>query len=202
MGNQWVARITSGATSAVWWLTSGLVVLVAGIYLAASPDSYVGGLLHLTPPKQRDAARELLARMHTALRGWLAGVLVEMTVIGVGYAVGLWLLDVPMALAVGLCAFVLCFVPYLGALIAGVLAIAVGFSVDTRTAMWVVGLTVILQGLESYVLTPMVYRRSVHLPPVVTLGAQLILFRTRKARPKRERPKRPATDTPCASRVR
>lgn len=175
VGHRWVTQITMTATSFLWWLTSALVVAVAGIYLAGSPGVYVGGIIHLTPPRHRDTTRELLARLHAALRGWLAGVLVNMTVIGTGYAIGLWLLGVPMALAVGLCAFVLCFVPYLGALVAAALAIAVGFSVDASTAMWVLGLSILLQTVESYILTPLVYQRSVNLPPVVTLAAQLIL---------------------------
>lgn len=175
VGHQWVTQITMTATSFLWWLTSALVVAVAGIYLAASPGPYVGGLIHLTPPKHRDMTRQLLSRLHRSLRGWLAGVLVNMTVIGTGYAVGLWLLGVPMALAVGLCAFVLCFVPYLGALVAAALAIAVGFSDSATTAIWVVGLSIVLQTLESYILTPLVYEKNVHLPPVVTLAAQMVL---------------------------
>jgi predicted PurR-regulated permease PerM len=44
---------------------------------------------------------------------------------------------------------------------------------STRLAAWVLGLYLVVQTTESYVLTPLVQQRAVELPPVVTIAAQV-----------------------------
>ena len=95
-------------------------------------------------------------------------------VVGVTSTIGLWLLGVTSALALGMLAGLLTFVPYLGPLIAAVVAILVGLADGTATAVWVALLYLGIQLTEG-MLEPLVQQRAVYLPPVLLLVSQLAL---------------------------
>ena len=147
------------------------VVLVSGIYLAAAPRMYVNGLLLLVPHPRRARYREVLARLAFTLRWWMIGQLVPMVVIGTLTAVGLKVIGVELWLILGLLAALFNFIPNFGPLISGVPAFLLALADSPTKAMWVLVLYVCAQSLEGYVLTPLVQRKAVELPP-----ALLILF--------------------------
>lgn len=152
-----------------------IIVLFIGLYLASDPDVYARGVVRLVPIPNRKRAREVLGVLGHTLRRWLVGKVLGMAVIG-GLTTGaLWALGVPLALTLGLLAGILNFIPYLGPLLAFIPAILLALTDSTVTAAWVLGLYAIVQFLESYVLTPLVDRRSVALPPALTIVAQVTL---------------------------
>jgi predicted PurR-regulated permease PerM len=147
------------------------VVLVSGIYLAAQPRMYVNGLLMIVPHARRPRYREVLERLGYVLRWWMIGQLVPMAVIGTLTAIGLKLIGVELWLILGLLAALFNFIPNFGPLISGIPAFLLALAESPTKAMWVVVLYVCAQSLEGYVLTPLVQRKAVELPP-----ALLILF--------------------------
>lgn len=80
-------------------------------------------------------------------------------------------LEVPLALLLGVIAFLLDFVPYIGPLVASLPALLLAFSVSPLTAVWVALLYLVVQQIESYLVTPVVQQRAASLPPVLTLIA-------------------------------
>jgi predicted PurR-regulated permease PerM len=80
-----------------------------------------------------------------------------------------------MAIALGFMAFVLDFIPTIGPIVAAVPAILVAFLSGPATALYVAILYFVLQSIESYILVPMIYKRTVSISPVITLGS-LVLF--------------------------
>ena len=151
------------------------IVLIAGIYLAARPATYRRGFLLLWPGQSRPAIGEAMDASATALRHWLLGQLAAMTIVGILSGVGLALLGVPSALALGFIAAVTDFVPIVGPIFGAIPAVLLGFSVSPITALWVVGLYVLIQQIEGNLVQPLVQSSAVDLPPVVTLFA-LIAF--------------------------
>jgi predicted PurR-regulated permease PerM len=147
------------------------VVLVSGIYLAAQPRMYVNGLLMMVPHARRPRYREVLARLGYVLRWWMIGQLVPMAVIGTLTALGLMVIGVELWLILGLLAALFNFIPNFGPLMSGIPAFLLALADSPTKAMWVVVLYVCAQSLEGYVLTPLVQRKAVELPP-----ALLILF--------------------------
>jgi predicted PurR-regulated permease PerM len=147
------------------------VILVSGIYMAAQPRMYVNGVLMLTPHARRPRYREVLNRLAFTLRWWMIGQLVPMAVIGVITAVGLKVIGVELWFILGLLAALLNFIPNFGPLISGVPAFLLALAESPQKAMWVVLLYIVSQNLEGYVLTPLVQRKAVEMPP-----ALLILF--------------------------
>ncbi|HEX9932094.1 MAG TPA: AI-2E family transporter [Allosphingosinicella sp.] len=152
-------------------IADALLVIVGGIYLAAQPRLYRGGLLKLFPPGSRGRVEQALDDSWTALRLWLAGRLVSMVFIGILTGVGLWLIGIPGALALGVIAFILEFVPFVGPIISAVPAILLAVAFDPVKALWVGGLYLGIQQLEGNVIEPLVQQRAVDLPPALLLFA-------------------------------
>lgn len=156
-------------------LLSGALVIVAGIYIAARPTAYRNGFLSLFPTRARDRVGLAADKSWHALRYWLIGQLIAMAIIGVLTAVGLYILGVPSALALGFIAAVTDFVPIVGPIFGGIPAVLLAFSISPTTALWVIGLYLLIQQIEGNVVQPLVQRRAVDLPPALTLFA-LITF--------------------------
>lgn len=152
-----------------------LLVLVAGVYLAARPRRYRNGVLKLMPPQWREGATEAFDNSGRALRLWLIGQLVSMAVVGVLVTIGLYLIGMPSALALGFLAGLSEFVPIVGPVLGAVPALLLALSEGGNTVFWVLGLYLAVQQIESNLIMPLVQRETVDLPPVLTLFAILAL---------------------------
>ncbi len=110
-----------------------------------------------------------------ALQLWFLGQLVDMLVVAVLVGAGLYLLDVPLTLTLALFAGLLNFVPFLGALAGAVPAVLMALGQSPDQALWVAGLFIAVQTLEGNVIAPLIQRRTVSLPPALTLFSQTVL---------------------------
>jgi predicted PurR-regulated permease PerM len=146
-----------------------LVVIFAGIYLATQPNFYRIGAIKLVPPTRRKIAAEAMLESERALRLWLKGQAIAMVVVGLLTGIGLWALGMPSALALGLLAGLLEFIPFAGPIIAAVPAILIALAVSPELALWVTLLYVAIQQFEGNLLTPLVQQYAVDLPGAVLL---------------------------------
>lgn len=181
--NDWLARrggtvvsqLTGLASTTAGVVVNILIVGILGIYLASQPSLYSRGLKHLLPLSYRERAGEVLGVIDDALRRWLVGRFALMLINGTLTAIGLKLLGIPLALTLGLLAGLLNFVPNFGPWIAAIPAVLIAFLQGPQQALYVAVLYLVLQSVDGYLLTPLVDRRSVELPPVLTITAQVIL---------------------------
>lgn len=150
-------------------LADVLVVLVAGIFLAAQPRFYASGAIKLVPAGKRQLVGEAMDESEHALRLWLKGQLIAMTAVGLLVGLGLWALGMPSALALGLLAGLLEFIPFAGPILAALPALLLSLAVGPDMALWVLLLYFAVQQFEGYVLTPLVQQYAVDLPGVVLL---------------------------------
>jgi predicted PurR-regulated permease PerM len=156
-------------------LANILILLVIGIYLAISPQESANGLVRLVPKTRRTRAREVIHVLRYTLWGWLKGTLLAMAVIGILTSLGLWIIGVPLPLLLGMFAGLMEFIPNIGPFIAGLPAVALALVQDPGKAFTVILFFVGLQSLEGYVLTPLVQKRIIDLPPILTIMGQLVL---------------------------
>ncbi|GAA4038488.1 AI-2E family transporter [Sphingomonas rosea] len=154
-------------------LADTLLIVVGGIFIAASPSFYGTGLLKLVPPASRALAGEAMEDSGRALRLWLKAQLLAMLIIGVLTGLGLWLLGVPSAFALGLLAGLLEFIPFAGPIIAAAPAILIALAIDPQMALWTLLLYVAIQHIEGYALQPMIQSWAVELPGAVLLFSLL-----------------------------
>jgi predicted PurR-regulated permease PerM len=164
---------TVGATAGA--VTNLLVALFVALYGAASPRPYVAGVIRLVPPRGRRRAAEVLAALARTLRRWLAGRLVGMLVIGVLTSLGLWLIGIRFALALGVLAALLNFVPYLGPVVSFAPPALLALLESPTKLLWVLALYLVVQTIESYLITPLVAQTAVALPPALTIVSQIVL---------------------------
>ena len=165
-----------GVASNLVEVIGGVVVIIfVALYVAAETHVYSGGLIKLVPPPRRRRAAEILNETSGTMWYWMLGRLFAMTVLGTMVAVGLWLLGVPLPVALGFLAGIMIFVPYIGAIVSAIPSVLIAASIDLMLAVYVVALYVAVHLVEGYVLVPLVQRRAVHLPPALILSAQLIL---------------------------
>lgn len=166
--------LTAAATALISTLGYLAVALVVGLYLAFQPSVYRRGLIGLAPPSSRAHVRDVGRSLFRHLRGWLFGQFAAMTFVGVMTGLGLWALDFPMVVALSVIAFVLTFVPNLGPLATLLIAVVVALMQAPDKLGYVVALYLLVQILETYVVTPMVQRRTASVPPAVLLATQLL----------------------------
>jgi predicted PurR-regulated permease PerM len=168
---------TSGVGKAVMSIGNGiadtLVVIFGGIFLAAQPNFYRIGAIKLVPQPNRALVAEAMDDSERALRLWLRGQLFAMVVVGTLTGIGLWLIGVPSALALGLLAGMLEFIPYAGPIAAAIPGILLALVAGPEMALWTLALYVGVQQFEGYVLQPLVQQYAVDLPPVVLLFSLL-----------------------------
>lgn len=155
--------------------TKLLLVLFIGLYLAAQPGIYIRGLLRLFPPEKKPRMQAVLQELEQTLTLWLLGKLAGMLVIGTATGMALSLLGVPMASALGLLTGLLNFIPYLGPVLAAIPTLLIAFSKEPMLALYAMLFYIGLQLAESYILTPFVDRRTVSLPPALTITVQVIM---------------------------
>jgi predicted PurR-regulated permease PerM len=164
-----ILSTTIGAVSSL------IVVVFFGIYLAADPDLYIEGFLRLIPSGRRDRAREVLGAVGHTLHWWLIGRMFDMALVGALTWLGLWLLGVPLALTLGIIAALLTFIPNIGPILSALPAMLLAYGQSQVLVLYVTLLYIAIQTVESYLITPLVQQRTVSLPPALTFAAQIVM---------------------------
>jgi predicted PurR-regulated permease PerM len=169
-----IGRLTSAVSTAVGAVSSIIAILVIGIFVAIEPKLYDRGFAWMLPIERRTSFYELSERVGFVLRRLMFGRVVGMVVEGFGTWLMLLWGGVPMAALLGLLTGLLAFVPNIGAIVSGLLMVAVGFSAGTDQGLWAVVTYFIVQTVDGYLIVPYVARRTVDLAPALVLAAQLI----------------------------
>lgn len=168
----WIAQFAGAAGNYIGGL---LLAVVGGIYLAAQPDLYRRGLLGLVKPSAAEPVGVALDAMEYDLRHWVIGQLATMTVVGTLTGIGAFLIGLPSAAALALIAGILEFVPYVGPIATAVPALLLASSVSGNAMLLMLLVLIAVQQLEGYLLTPLIQRRVVSLPPALTLFAVIAM---------------------------
>lgn len=171
----WITRAAGIFSTTLGLLASLIIVLFTGLHMAIDPASYRNGVMRLFPMAKRDRIREVLDQIGESLRWWMIARMIAMVVIGVLTTGGLLFLGVQPALALGVAAGILNFVPYLGPFLAVVPAVLIAAGQGTDKLVSVALLYLVVQWIDNYFVTPTVEKRAVHLPPALTVSVQLLL---------------------------
>ena len=150
--------------------------LAMALYLALHPAWYRDFVVSITPPRHRDATRDVLAALGKTLRAWVLAQLLTLAVLGAMMAIGLRLLNVPYWLTFGIFCGLAAIVPFFGTLISTIVPalFVLGGGGGLGGALLVLLLGVLAHLIEGNVIAPLIMQRGVNLPPVLSIMAVLI----------------------------
>jgi predicted PurR-regulated permease PerM len=174
VGPGFLSRAAGIGYSAVAILADVVLVLVASVYLAADPQVYRRGAVKLLPPSQHARIFDAMNVTGNALRLWFLGQLISMTLVGTVSGLAYWWIGLPAPLALGTIAALTNFVPFLGPFLGAIPALIFAFSMDMTTVIWTIAAAVAIQQLEGNLITPLIQRRAVSMPPVLVLFAVVV----------------------------
>jgi len=152
-----------------------LLVVFLALYLASDPDLYRRGFLHLVPRRHRAQTSEVLDEVGVALQQWLITRAICMVAIGGITTVTLMLLRIKAAVALGLIAGFMEFIPFFGPLISAVPALALALVDSPQKALWVAVAFLLIQQVEGNVITPLLLQKRIDIPPALTILAVSLL---------------------------
>ena len=178
-----IASGTSAIVAQTWKFVSGLIealgnvfiIILLGLLIAAQPSLYRDGALRFMPRRHARQAAVLADDIGETLRRWLIGQLMTMTTLFVVTWIGLALIGIPGALVLGFITGFLAFIPTVGALIAGVLIVLASLGSGWAAVAAAFGLYLLVQFLEGNILTPLIQRQAIDIPPATLFAAQIFL---------------------------
>ena len=173
-GGEFLAAAASSVTSVVSLLTFFIITPVVTFYLLLDWDRMVARIDDLLPRDHAPAIRRIAREIDKTLAGFIRGQGTVCLILGTYYAVALMLIGLDFGLVIGAIAGLLTFIPYIGALVGGMLAIGLALFQFWGEWGWIVAVAAIFfsgQFLEGNVLTPKLVGDSVGLHPVWLLFA-------------------------------
>jgi predicted PurR-regulated permease PerM len=165
-------KLLLGTVSAVG---NFFIVLFLGLTFAAQPSIYRRGLLFMTPARHRARATVIVNRIGETLERWLIAQIITMFVVFVVTWIGLTVIGVQGSFILGIQAGMLTFIPTVGALIAGLIVVLASLASGWVAAFSALLLFLGIHALESYILTPMLQRQALEIPPATLFAFQILL---------------------------
>jgi len=165
-------KLLLGTVSAVG---NFFIVLFLGLAFAAQPGVYYDGLLFLTPAKYRARATVIIDRIGETLERWLIAQIITMFAVFAVTWIGLSIIGIQSSFILGIQAGLLAFIPTVGAIIAGVIVVLASLSSGWVAALSAFILFLGVHALESYVLTPIIQRQALDIPPATLFAFQILL---------------------------
>ena len=154
------------------FLAELLLGIVAVFFYVKDGDAIARWLRDLFPNRHRDDAGVVGEQVWSAVSGYIRGQALVATVDGVLVAIGLLIVGVPLAITLGVLVLVGAFIPVVGSILAGAVAVAVALATKgLAAALITLAIVVGVQQLEGNVLAPIVLGRRLDLHPLAVLVA-------------------------------
>jgi len=165
-------KLILGAVGAVG---NFFIVLFLGLCFAAQPSVYRIGLLRMMPSRNRAKATEIVDNIGAMLERWLLAQIITMAAVFAVTWVGLLLIGIPGAFILGVQAGLLAFIPTVGALLGGLIIVLASLASGWVAAASAFVLFLGVHAMESYILTPLIQRQAINIPPATLFGTQILL---------------------------
>lgn len=152
-----------------------IATVILALYMAYDPSTLIAGVFRLVPRRQHQRFNRLLKATGVRLRGWIFGTGIAMLFLGLGAAIGLWSLGIPLALSFGVIAGLLEVIPYFGSIAGTFLPALVALTISPLKLLFVLLLFLVLNQIDAHLVQPLVMGRQVHLHPVFVILTFLVM---------------------------
>ena len=144
------------------------------LMITLQPNSYREVAILLVPSFYRRRARIILYKCGNALSSWMTGVVLSSLCVAILASIGLYLLGIKLVIANALIAGVLNVIPNVGPTISTIFPMSVALLDTPWKSLAVLGLYIVIQNIESYIITPSIMHKQVKLLPGLTITAQFL----------------------------
>ena len=151
------------------------IVIFLGLTFAAQPGVYRNGLLYLAPAKHRARTTVIIDGISDTLERWLIAQIAVMAAVFAVTWLGLAVIGIPGSFILGIQAGLLAFIPTVGAIVAGLIVVLASLASGWVAAASALVLFLGIHALESYVLTPILQRQALDIPPATLFAFQILL---------------------------
>ena len=165
-------KLLLGTVSAVG---NFFIVLFLGLTFAAQPGVYRKGLLFMAPSRHRARATVIVDRIGETLERWLIAQIITMFAIFLVTWIGLAIIGIQSSFILGIQAGLLGFIPTVGALIGGLIVVLASLASGWVAAASAFVLFLGVHAMESYILTPIIQRHALDIPPATLFAFQILL---------------------------
>ena len=169
-----ITKLVSLASNVGIGILQFLFIISVGLMITLQPNSYREVAILLIPSFYRRRARNILLKCGNALSSWMTGVLLSSICVAILASIGLYLLGIKLVIANALIAGVLNVIPNVGPTISTIFPLSVALLDTPWKSVAVLGLYIVIQNIESYVITPSIMHKQVKLLPGLTITAQFI----------------------------
>tara|TARA_B100000700_G_scaffold316228_1_gene405431 strand:- start:281 stop:1357 length:1077 start_codon:yes stop_codon:yes gene_type:complete len=149
-------------------------IISVGLMITLQPNAYREVAILLVPSFYRRRARNILLKCGNSLSDWMSGVLLSSIFVAILVSIGLYLLGIKLVIANALIAGVLNIIPNVGPTISTIFPLSVALLDTPWKSLAVLGLYILIQNIESYIITPSIMQKQVKLLPGLTITAQFI----------------------------
>jgi predicted PurR-regulated permease PerM len=165
-------KLILGTVSAVG---NFFIVLFLGLAFAVQPGIYRDGLLFMAPAKHRARAVAIVDRIGETLERWLIAQIITMAAVFLVTWIGLSIIGIQSSFILGIQAGLLAFIPTVGAILGGLIVVLASLASGWVAALSAFILFLGVHALESYVLTPIIQRQALDIPPATLFAFQILL---------------------------
>ncbi|CAN5162311.1 AI-2E family transporter [soil metagenome] len=165
-------KLLLGTVSAVG---NFFIVLFLGLSFAAQPSVYRKGILALAPKKHRTSVTVVVDRISDTLERWLIAQMITMAAVFLVTWIGLTIIGIDSSFILGIQAGLLAFIPTVGALMGGLIIVLASLASGWVAAVSAFVLFLGVHALESYILTPIIQRQALDIPPATLFAFQILL---------------------------
>ncbi len=165
-------KLLLGTVSAVG---NFFIVLFLGLTFAAQPSVYRKGLLFMAPARHRARTTAIVDRIGETLERWLIAQIITMFAVFLVTWIGLSIIGIQSSFILGIQAGLLAFIPTVGALLGGLIVVLASLASGWVAAASAFVLFLGIHALESYILTPIIQRHALDIPPATLFAFQILL---------------------------
>jgi predicted PurR-regulated permease PerM len=158
-------------------ITVMLVLLPVYIFLILFyRPLYLNFLVEIFEKQHAPKVREIISEVRSVVQHFITGVLFETTLVAILNVAGLLIIRAPYAILLGVLGAIMNTIPYIGGIVQLILSGLIMYSNNSSVSemLWVMGILLVVQGIDNYVLMPRIVGSRVNLNGLISITGVLI----------------------------
>ncbi len=143
-------------------------------YILKDKEELLDGMYSILPQNVARHTHNVLSLIHGVIGSYVRAQIISAAIVGGFVFLGLWALDIKFALTLGLLAGLLGLIPIIGAFIGAAPALLVALATDPSKLIWVALLFIVVQFIESNIISPRIQGSAVRLHPIFIMGTLVV----------------------------